>query len=134
MPEERTLPDMPGSDWFWSIIEEVGGDQELPEAELQARAEAVLQKLSDKQLKEFYYEHYEVSNELYPSRTIPERGMNEDGVELASLWVIAQGRKRYLEVWQNPALLPDAEELPYRNCAEVAAEIYWRRTGKSIPD
>jgi hypothetical protein len=132
MAEHRTKDNVPGSDWFWSVIERARGDPNQPEEMLQERKEAVFRELSDEQLADFYYEYGDIANDLYPSRTIPERGMDEDDVMWASYWIIAQGREKYSQVWLDPESLPDRDGLPYLNYGGAADSIYWDRTGKAL--
>ena len=49
-----------------------------------------------------------------------------------SVCVVAQGKQKYVEVWENPELFPMYEEYPYRNYGVVADEVYKRKTGKKL--
>src|SRR5271155_5629407 len=64
MSQTRCRGDLPGSDWFWSVLDRVIAAPD--------RREEILSELTDEPLGEFYYEYGDVAIELYPSRTIPE--------------------------------------------------------------
>jgi hypothetical protein len=111
-------------EWFWQLIEEAQQDS--------ARMEALLERLPPEQVREFCGHFEEAVLELYPERTIPERKWDWDTIEDVSVCVVAQGKRKYLEVWEHPERFPAYEEFPYRNYGIVADEVYERKTGQRL--
>lgn len=127
MSERRSPFDTPHYVWFWSVIESL---RVAPES-----AEVIFHEMSVEQLEEFYNIYRAVSVELYPEYRDEERGWYEDGIAIASNWVVNQGQAYYRVVFSDLSTFPDPETVPYDSLAGWAgwaASEYSDRLGKDI--
>jgi hypothetical protein len=112
------------SNWFWPLIAEARQDP--------ARMRTLLARMTTKEIHNFYRDYEEAAHELYPGHSIPERGFDEEEVYVASCWVVAQGREKYLQVWENPELLPHPNEIDCLLYGGIAASLWEERTGEEL--
>jgi hypothetical protein len=123
MPERRVY-DLDLPEWFWRLIEEAQQDSE--------KMEVLLEQLPVERVREFCGHFEEAVLELHPTRSIPERNWDHETVDEVSIRVVAQGKQKYMDVWEAPDLLPEFAEAPYRNYGQVAHEVHKRKTGQGL--
>ena len=121
--EQRSL-DIQVSDAFWPTIDMLNAKPIL--------AVDLLSNLSEEELQRFYYDYRMLATELYPEYEDEERGLDEDDIASASSWVVAQGKTKYFEVWNDPALLPNPSTVPSTDYSLAAAGAYYNKFGKDI--
>lgn len=48
-------------------------------------------------------------------------------------WVVSQGKRFYVDVWNSPKRIADVDIRKGETYAGVAANVYWERFGASMP-
>ena len=94
------------------------------------RIDELLENLSQQQMERLYYDYRMATAELYPDYVDEERGLRDEDINVASSWVVAQGKDKYLAVWDNPSLLPDPDTVPEIDYSGDVALAYHQRYGK----
>jgi hypothetical protein len=119
MSREPRPFDLHLSDWFWSVVEQIRNDPSpLPE---------VVNRMSREELRQFYYEYREATEELYLVDHDEERGLTDEEISEASSWVVAQGREFYRAVWDDPSLLPHTDQIDLCDYSGIVAHVSWER-------
>ncbi len=113
-------------EWFWEIIEKAGGSKD--------KLLEILLSLEKTRLFDFD-KIYTRSALLLSDPVFTERhaGISEDGVTDVTEWVVAQGHSYYMQIWNNPELMPHFPE----DGAPLACAIfdaYIKRFGEIPPE
>ena len=128
MSDENRYPEaLP--EGFWELIE-LG--RRNPD-QFRSRVKAMTRE----ELIDFYwgYENAaaEVKDDPFVEHMLPD--LSEDGIDDVALWLVGQGKERYENVLQNPALtppdVPDDDDSP--EIVEVVVKEYYDRYHDSIP-
>lgn len=109
--QEMPMPDIP--DEFWKLIDLARTDYEA--------FVAALRTMEREDLVRFYWTYEDAAAELkeepYIDNMSPD--ISEDGIDDVAQWVVAQGKKFYLDVIQEPNKVP----LRVDSAPEILGEV-----------
>jgi hypothetical protein len=115
------------TDWFWDIIERADRSQE--------KLRRLLMELSRAEIERFQKEFVEAAivfgEPPYIDFVDPDE--TEDDVETIGHWIVSQGKTRFIEILDNPELMP--KHVDFRDpeiLNGVAYGVYGDRFGEEL--
>lgn len=115
------------SDWFWSIIDDAACSRQALESRLH--------QLERDEVIRFQDEFLEAAVQLTDEPFLVHLGdyVSEDTMQDLAEWVVSQGKRFYVDVWNSPQRIADVNVREGVTYAGVAANVYWGRFGTSMP-
>lgn len=120
---------------FWTIIDaaraDAGNDWEDMLAPLQQRLSA-LEKADLMLWQQIFYEYHHLSykNKLWAAAYIINGGCSDDGFDYFRGWLIAQGKRVFMDALRDPDSLAGVDscegDVEYEDILSAAMEVYFR--------